>query len=151
MSMCSCTYGSKGSLALRRGELSIALAAPHDLAHVLGRIPVWQLAATARQVNAVGIDEIGGTVVENISVFFLARAPASASRRDRLDRMRAHEPVAGVYVVQVLLHDLVARQPHEGVPVALLELHVAPLRIALVVGKERAVEKQHRGSFPISI
>ena len=43
------------------------------------------------------------------------------------------------------------RDPHERIPVAVLELHVAPLGIALVIGEHRAVEVQHRRADPVGV
>ena len=58
--------------------------------------------------------------------------------------MRSHEPVEHVQVVQVLLDDLVAADPHEGIPGAVLPFHIAPLRVAGLL-------LDHRASFPVGI
>ncbi len=46
--------------------------------------------------------------------------------------MSAHHPVHEIDVVVVLLDDLVAADPDERIPVTVLPLHVAPLRIAFL-------------------
>src|ERR1039458_5869687 len=66
--------------------------------------------------------------------------------------MSSLEPVAHIDIVQVLLHNLVAADPQEAVPVALLEFQVAHPRVALPVGEELAVgEIQHRRPYPVGV
>jgi hypothetical protein len=126
------------------------LGANDPLADVLRTAVV--LAAVTGHVCAVGINEIGRAVVVDVAVFFFARSPCGAARRHYRDRMSALEPVADVDVVQVLLHNLVAADPQEGVPVALLPFQVAPLGVAFLVGKKLGIgEVQHRGAHPVGV
>src|SRR2546428_797534 len=46
--------------------------------------------------------------------------------------MSAHHPVAEINRVNVLLHHLVSANPHEGVPISMLPLHVAPCGVAMI-------------------
>ena len=74
-----------------------------------------------RHAHAVGVLEIGVDVVVDVAIELLARAPDRAARSHHADRMGvAHHPVDDVDVVQVLLDDLVAANPHVRVPGALL-------------------------------
>src|SRR5580693_1062894 len=54
--------------------------------------------------------------------------------------MGPHQPVHEIYVVEVLLDDLVAANPYEGVPVAQLPLQVAPPGFAAFGVKDRAAQ-----------
>ena len=84
----------------------------------------------AEHMHAIGVLEVAHVVIVDVAVDFRARPPRHAARGDRAHRVRAHDPIDHVDVVQVLLHHLVAADPHELVPVAVLELHVGPLGIA---------------------
>ena len=103
-------------------------------------VPFGILAAMAVQVDAVGIHEVRTHVVVDVAV---ERFAADARRRRRWPppfRMRAHHPVHEVDVVEVLLHNLIAAQPEERVPVAMLPLHVAPLGVARLGVQHRAAQ-----------
>src|SRR5271157_2924585 len=54
--------------------------------------------------------------------------------------MSPHNPVAEINRVNVLLHHLISTNPHEGVPVSMLPLHVAPRRVTMVHGQYRSAE-----------
>jgi len=69
-------------------------------------------------------------VVVNIAVEDIAFAPGDAAGGDDAVRVGAHHPADEVDVVEVLLDDLVAADPDEGIPVAVFPLHVAPFGVA---------------------
>ena len=113
---------------------------------------VLVLAAVAGHVGAVGVHEVRRAVVVDVAVLLFARTPCGAAAGDDFHGMPAFKPVADIDVVQVLLHNLVAADPHEAVPVALLQFQVAPLRVALPVGEEFVVgEIQHGRSHPVGV
>jgi hypothetical protein len=59
--------------------------------------------------------------------------------------VRPHEPVADIDVVQVLFHDLVAADPDEGVPVTMLEFHIAHFGSRFRFGNRLALLKLSTG------
>ena len=75
-----------------------------------------------------------------VAVEFLARTPGRAAGSDYFHGVRAHQPVHEIDIVKVLLDDLIAANPDEGIPVTELPLHVAPLGIAAFSVKDRAAE-----------
>ena len=79
----------------------------------------------------MGVLELHGEVVVDVTVFLGGAYLPPAEPRDGPDRMRADHPVHDVEVVHVLLDDMVAGQPGEVVPVAQLPLQLTPGRIAL--------------------
>src|SRR6185437_662206 len=95
-------------------------------------------------MHAVGIGEIGHEMVVNVAVDFRARPPRRAAAGYHFRRMRAHDPVADIDVVQVLLNHLIAANPDEGIPGAVLPFHVAPLGVAALLLDDRT-------SHPIGI
>jgi len=54
------------------------------------------------------------------------------------NRVHAHHPVRDVDVVKMLLDDLVAADPDEGIPSAVLKLVIAPLRVTRPLLNHRA-------------
>src|SRR5512135_1066760 len=87
------------------------------------------LAAHAQDVDALGIFVVDREVVEDVAVG-RAGADLAAAHADGADRVGVERPVDHVEVVDVLLADVVAREPGEVEPVAELPFHVAPARLA---------------------
>ena len=107
------------------------LGSEHFLVDAL--VAVVVLAAVARYAHAAFVFEVGRDVVVDIAVNLGALGtPCGAAAGPALHRVAAHNPVADVDVVQVLLDDLVAAQPQVGVPVAVLPFEVAPALLAAV-------------------
>jgi len=84
------------------------------------------VAALAEHAGAALVLELDEVVVEDLAVI-LARAHQPAALALGADRVAAQHPVADVDVVDVLLHDVVAAQPIEVVPVPHLVLHFREL------------------------
>src|ERR1039458_2134578 len=93
---------------------------------------------------AVRKSEVGIEMIVDVAVKLRTGPPRRAARSEHLRRVRAHKPVDYVDIVQVLLHHLVAAQPHEGVPRAMLKHHVGPFRIAFLL-------LDHRRPYPIAV
>src|SRR5207249_1091023 len=92
----------------------------------LGDIAVaaLDLAALALHVDAVGILVVDGEVIEDVAELG-AGADLAAAQADAADGMAvAQGPVDDVEVVDVLLADVVARQPGEVEPVAHLPFDI---------------------------
>src|SRR5256886_2201230 len=86
------------------------------------------LAAHRKHVHAVRVLEVDREVIVDVPVRGIG-APLTPAHADGLHWMRAERPVRHVDVVDVLLHDVVSRQPREGEPVPDLPLDVGPLRL----------------------
>ena len=86
-----------------------------------GEAALVDLPAVAEHLQPVGIGELDGVVVEDFAEV-LADADLPAAHAVGLHRVPLGDPVAHVDVVDVLLDDVVAREPGEVVPVADLVL-----------------------------
>ena len=86
------------------------------------------LAAHRKHVHAVRVLEVDREVIVDVPVRGIG-APLTPAHADGLHWMRAERPVRHVDVVDVLLHDVVSRQPREVEPVPDLPLDVGPLRL----------------------
>ncbi len=76
-------------------------------------------------------------MVVDVAVDLFPRTPRRATHRRYLHRVHTHHPIDDVDVVQVLFHNLVAADPDEGIPGAVLEFRVAPLRVACALLNDR--------------
>ena len=101
-------------------------------------VAAGELSALARDPHAARIDEVDAVVV--IDLTRLARHPILLAT-GAVGRLRhaVEEPVGDVDVVDVLLADVVAREPVEVVPVVDLELHLRLVRLAVAVPDAAAV------------
>ena len=89
-----------------------SLAANHQFFHFTGQIALRRiLSAITGKAHSVFVFKIGTEVIKDMPVNFFARTPRSTARRHHLYRMRAHQPIDGVDVVQVLFHNLITTQP----------------------------------------
>ena len=111
------------------------------------RLPAGgDLTAITEHPEAVGIGELDGVVIEDLA-HVLAHADLAAAHALGLARMRLHDPVGDVEVVDVLLDDVVAAEPVEVVPVADLVLHFGLARfagVAALAGGGVEVDAQER-------
>src|SRR6185312_2449206 len=88
-------------------------------------------------MHAVGVNEIGHEMIVDVAVDLRAWTPRRAAAGHYSCRMRAHHPVADIEVVQMLLNHLIAADPDEGIPSAVLPFHIAPLGITALLLDDR--------------
>ncbi len=105
-----------------------ALGAPDDVVDIVGAARL--LAATGKDLGPVGVFVGDAEVVKDVAVLFAGPRLAAADA-DALDRrFVAHDPRGFVEAMDVLLGVVIAREPSEVEPVAVLVFHLAPLGIA---------------------
>ena len=119
-----------------------AAGADEPLRHARRRAVL--LPAHASDASAVGVFELHREMVEDVPVRGV-RAALPAAHRDRFDGMRAERPVRHVDVVDVLLDDVVAREPGEVEPVPDLPLDVRPGGLARLHPQPALVPVDFRG------
>ena len=107
---------------LQHGFADIGFAARANREFADQRIAAGHLPAEAEHLDAVGVRVFHGVMIKNVAVV-LAAAHQPSAHADGRRRMSAHDPIADVEVVHVLLDDVVAAEPVEEVPVANLVLH----------------------------
>src|SRR5665213_1980939 len=108
-----------------------------DVGHQLGSVSVFGnavdttalVAALALDLGSVGVSELDHVVIVNFAVVDPG-ANLTAAHPHRGDRMAFHDPIGHVQVVNMLLDDVIAAQPHEVIPVAHLVFHFGLVRLA---------------------
>ena len=108
---------------LPAGRESRPFCPDHPLRHVVAA--AGDLPAHAHDPRAVGVLIFDGEVIEDIAVLGLG-PDLTASHSGAFDGMGTDGPVDDIQVVDVLLDDMVARQPGVEQPVTDLPLHVRP-------------------------
>lgn len=89
------------------------------------------LTAHRKELHSICIFVFCGEVVENVAVCGVGSNLPSA-QADRRNGVGVHRPVADVDVMNVLLADMVAREPGEIEPVSELPFHIGPFRLTRV-------------------
>src|SRR5258706_7064910 len=102
-----------------------ALGADDKLADVV--IALWPVTAHAHDTAAVGVFVLDREMVPDLPGI-LADLPAAHAVG--ADRVRAHDPIGHIQVVDVLLVDLVSAEPDIVVPIVDLVLDVRHARLA---------------------
>ena len=118
-----------------------------DLGRALGALDVLgnagprigNVAALAEHLRSVLVGELDEVVIENLAVL-AAVSPCPPAHPVGLERMLAlHNPRGDVDVVDVLLHDVIARQPSERVLIPQLEFHFGLILARQHPGREMRV------------
>ncbi len=90
------------------------------------------LSTHAHHPRSIGIPILDGKMIEDIAE--RRRSPdLTATHAHAFIGMSAYGPVDDIQVVDMLLHDVISRQPGQKEPVADLPLHISPV-FSLVVG-----------------
>ena len=118
------------------------------LAHDLMRARL-SLPALREELRAIGVFVLDKVVIENLPVQILVIAHLPSPHALRAHGMAALDPVHHVNVVDVLIHDEVARDPSEVIPVAQLVVQLVLARLARLAGACIAKPvARHRGDVP---
>src|SRR5207248_404156 len=102
-------------------HVGVAAAADGPLADQ--RLAAGDLPAVAEHLQPAGIGVFDGVVIEDVAII-LADAHLAAAHAEGRNGRRAHDPIADVEIVNMLLDNVVAAKPVEEIPIANLILEL---------------------------
>ena len=107
-------------------EVRSSLGADDVVADV--HLAAVHLPAIGIDLRAVGVFEDDGVMIVDVAELLAGAHLPAADADGTHRRLVVHHPGALVEAVDVLLDDVIAREPGEIEPIAELKLHVAPAR-----------------------